>query len=312
MAAYRTRIAAGAALVVFWTLFLIAVGAGAAALVVPAGAALIALALVVNHHFDSVRVERPGWHRERLRVARATGLRAGRTALQGVAAWLRTVGRGTMRMLSRGKTAAAAALRDASAMATSGARAASATATCGARAAYARGRQQIGVVAGGLGTVRERAVATGRAVASAQASRRAAAYQDARRREAWSLNYAASEYRRQGRPEQAIGCCERALAIVRELGDRRAEALTLNTLGLALTRVGDDARASDSLERAAQIFRELDDAHAEGQVLANLGMLQERQDRAERALEYWQEALERLEAGSPEHELLAERVRAAA
>jgi tetratricopeptide (TPR) repeat protein len=128
------------------------------------------------------------------------------------------------------------------------------------------------------------------------------------RRELWQLNRAASDHRREGRLEDAIACCERALAVAEESGDRRDQALTLNSLALALASAGDTERAGECFGRAAAIMREVEDPHVEGQVLANLGALHQRQEQSQQALACWQRALELLEPGSEEHGRLSQRV----
>jgi len=128
----------------------------------------------------------------------------------------------------------------------------------------------------------------------------------ASRRAAWELNRAAAEHRREGRLDEAIEACERALAIVKELNDRREEALTLNSLGLALGRRGDPELASACFERSALIFHELESRHLEGQVLANLGTLREQQERPDEAVQCWRDALACLDGGSAERDRVAE------
>ena len=127
----------------------------------------------------------------------------------------------------------------------------------------------------------------------------------ASRRAAWELNRAAAEHRREGRIDEAIEACERALAIVKDLNDRREEALTLNSLGLALGRRGDPELASACFERSASIFHELESRHLEGQVLANLGTLREQQERPDEAVQCWREALACLDGGSAERDRVA-------
>jgi tetratricopeptide (TPR) repeat protein len=131
------------------------------------------------------------------------------------------------------------------------------------------------------------------------------------RMEALRLNAHATTLRQQGALDEALETGERALVLVRSLGDRRTEALTLNGLGLTQVRLGDEAAAVDSYEAAVAILTELDDSHGAGRVLANLGALHLDLGQADEARARWTDALERLEPGSPEHDRTAEQLRLA-
>lgn len=125
-------------------------------------------------------------------------------------------------------------------------------------------------------------------------------------KEAWALNSAGVEHRREGRPAAAVDAHERAVTLFRQASDDRNEGLALNNLGLALMSEGDDVGAIDSFERALALLEKSGDRQSEGRVLANLGTLHRRLDRQEAALVYWRQALTRLDADSPEHERMAE------
>ena len=132
-----------------------------------------------------------------------------------------------------------------------------------------------------------------------------------RRSEALRLNEQAANLRQEGRYEQALEAGEQALETFRALGDRRSEALTLNGIALTQARTGDEPGALDSYETAVALLSELGDSHGAGRVLANLGALHLVQGHDERARAVWQDALERLEPGSPEHDQTAQQLRSA-
>jgi tetratricopeptide (TPR) repeat protein len=129
--------------------------------------------------------------------------------------------------------------------------------------------------------------------------------------DALRLNEEAATLRHVGRLQEALERGEQALALFRRLGDARGEALTLNGLGLTQTRLGDEAGALDSYEMAVALLTELGDSHGAGRVLANLGALHRVQGHDEQARAVWNDALERLEPGTPEHDRTAEQLRLA-
>lgn len=131
------------------------------------------------------------------------------------------------------------------------------------------------------------------------------------RGDAQRLNAQAAALRHQGELDDALQAGEKALELVRALGDRRAEALTLNGIGLTQARLGDESGAVDSYEAAVAILTELGDSHGAGRVLANLGALHLDLGHEDEARVRWLDALERLEPGSPEHERTAERLKLA-
>lgn len=131
------------------------------------------------------------------------------------------------------------------------------------------------------------------------------------RSEARRLNEQAAVLRQEGKIVQALEAGEQALEIFRTLGDRRGEALTLNGVGLTQARSGDEAGAIDSYETAVSLLTALGDSHGAGRVLANLGATHLGQGHDEQARAVWEDALERLEPGSPEHDRTAQRLRLA-
>ena len=131
------------------------------------------------------------------------------------------------------------------------------------------------------------------------------------RREAMRLNEQAAVLRSEDRLGEALELSEQALAIFRTLGDSRGKALTLNGLGLTQARAGDEAGALDSYETAVALLTELGDSHGAGRVLANLGALHRGQGHDAQARAAWNDALERLEPGTPEHERTAQQLKLA-
>ena len=181
-------------------------------------------------------------------------------------------------------------------------------------AARGRGAERLGRIdwAGG----REKAAHHATATASKLASRGQALGREVRarrspkpaapgRREARRLNEQAAALRQDGRAREAIEPIEQALEIYRRLGDPHGEAFTLNGLGLTQARLGDEAGAVDSYEKAVALLSELGDGHGAGRVLANLGFLHRGQGHEEQARATWNDALERLEPGTPEHDRTA-------
>jgi tetratricopeptide (TPR) repeat protein len=130
-------------------------------------------------------------------------------------------------------------------------------------------------------------------------------------REAMRLNEQAAALRSEGRLGEALELSEQALVIFRRLGDSRGKALTLNGLGLTQARAGDEAGALDSYETAVALLTELGESHGAGRVLANLGALHRGQGHDAQARAAWNDALERLEPGTPEHERTAQQLKLA-
>jgi tetratricopeptide (TPR) repeat protein len=130
-------------------------------------------------------------------------------------------------------------------------------------------------------------------------------------REALRLNEQAAVLRSEERLGEALELSEQALAIFRALGDTHGTALTLNGLGLTQSRVGDEAGALDSYEAAVALLTELGDSHGAGRVLANLGALHRGQGHDAQARAAWNDALERFEPGTPEHDRMARQLKLA-
>jgi tetratricopeptide (TPR) repeat protein len=59
--------------------------------------------------------------------------------------------------------------------------------------------------------------------------------------------------------EKAIGYCEQALVIDREIGDRHGEGVALGNLGLAYKNLGEVAKAQALLRQAKSIGEQIRD-----------------------------------------------------
>ena len=81
---------------------------------------------------------------------------------------------------------------------------------------------------------------------------------------------------RLGNFQQALGYCERGLAISTEVGERNWEAATLDSLGFIHDGLGDHGRAVACYEQAAAIYRELGDRFNEADTLVSLGDIEAR------------------------------------
>ncbi|HEX8006888.1 MAG TPA: tetratricopeptide repeat protein, partial [Trebonia sp.] len=99
-----------------------------------------------------------------------------------------------------------------------------------------------------------------------------------------------------GRHRQARESCQRALALLEELGHRPYEAETWHSLGYAEHRSGDHAAATACYQRALRMFRELGDRHTQATVLIHLGDAQHAAGQTGAARSAWQEAVAILDA----------------
>jgi len=92
--------------------------------------------------------------------------------------------------------------------------------------------------------------------------------------EAGSLNDVGYAYAKLGHYGQAIACCERALAEIREFtgsGGLTWEAATWHSLGYIHQRLGNRRRAIDCYERSLDLSRALGDRFNEADTLSTLG-----------------------------------------
>jgi Tetratricopeptide repeat len=270
----------GAAIVALWGALFAALGAPLVGLVLAGAAAIVCLAVFVGRHRPKLpRVSVPA-----IRVSMP------RVPLAPVADRTRRVAGLVPPLARRGREEGRRAISQVPPLAQRGR---SGAATLAERAAPAL-----------LSVARATGKARHAALAPIERRRRRAALV----KEAWELNAAGVEHRREGRTAAAVDAHERAVTLFRQASDDRNEGLALNNLGLALMTDGDDVGAIDSFERALALLAKCGDQQSEGRVLANLGTLHRRLDRREAALVYWRQALTRLDADSPEHERMAELV----
>ncbi|MHC1599699.1 MAG: tetratricopeptide repeat protein [Candidatus Methanospirareceae archaeon] len=94
-----------------------------------------------------------------------------------------------------------------------------------------------------------------------------------------------------GQVEKAIKHYEDALAIAREIGDRRNERIWLGSLGNAYRALGQVEKAIEYHEAALAIAREIGDRRGEGAALGNLGNAYHSLGQVEKAIEYYEDAL---------------------
>jgi CHAT domain-containing protein/tetratricopeptide (TPR) repeat protein len=112
-------------------------------------------------------------------------------------------------------------------------------------------------------------------------------------------------YRNLGRWEDAIDCYRRDLAICEDLDDRHGAGLSHGNLGeiYHLRGAGSWPQALAAYQRALAIVREYEDRVQEVEVLANMGFLHQEMGEAERALDFYEQAItgiETLRAGISE------------
>ncbi|MFZ5880781.1 MAG: serine/threonine-protein kinase [Chloroflexota bacterium] len=79
-----------------------------------------------------------------------------------------------------------------------------------------------------------------------------------------SYNEMGTSYAHMGNARVALGYYERALSILREIGDRRGEGAALGNLGNAYAALGEVRRAIGYYEEALKIDREIGDRRGEG------------------------------------------------
>jgi tetratricopeptide (TPR) repeat protein len=277
----RRRLAALAAFCAFWAALLVTIGFPVWLVVLGYLVLVVSLAAAVEGR-RAVEALTPRLRTAGTHVARGSRAVAKRVEDVDLEPARAGAGRGARRAAQAGRTAAATGGRAAAAL--------SARAAAVSRAAVAKAGAEAGALRGRVDEARSRQAA---------------------RAEAVGLNERAAALRNEGELDGALEAAERALALVRGLGDRRAEALTLNGIGLTQARSGDEAGAVDSYETASAILIELGDEHGAGRVLANLGALHLDLGHEDEAKARWTDALERLEPGSPEHERTAAQLRRA-
>ena len=132
-----------------------------------------------------------------------------------------------------------------------------------------------------------------------------------RRGTALRLNAAGTQFRRDGRYDEAVECHRRAVEILRALDDRQAVALTQSNLALALSHAGDDGWAIGLFEEAASTLHDLGDEEHEAQIMANLGLAHRRHGRREEGDNVLELALSKLTPASSAYQAIEAELRRA-
>jgi tetratricopeptide (TPR) repeat protein len=91
-----------------------------------------------------------------------------------------------------------------------------------------------------------------------------------------------------GQAHRAVEHSERALALIRDLGDRRGEGMALGNLADVYALQDDFARAIECYEQSLTIRREVGDLRGAASSSWNLGLLLERQGDLERGVAHMQ------------------------
>lgn len=107
-------------------------------------------------------------------------------------------------------------------------------------------------------------------------------------------NYLGFLYERMGNYPQSVSYYDEALAIQRSLTDTHGEAVTLTNQGELLRSRGENERALANFERAYMLNQQQPDPLIESVILHNLGILHHLEKHYELALNYYQDALERM------------------
>jgi tetratricopeptide (TPR) repeat protein len=108
-----------------------------------------------------------------------------------------------------------------------------------------------------------------------------------------------------GNYEQALSCCERALAAGQEFGEDDWVKATLHSLGFIHHRLGDHRQAIAYYERSLELCRQLGDRYDEAEFLVHLGDVYDSAGDRTAARREWARALRiHDEIGHPGHDLL--------
>ena len=109
--------------------------------------------------------------------------------------------------------------------------------------------------------------------------------------EATVLSNIGTAYSALGDGLRALDYFQKALPILREVGNRGVEATVLSNIGTVYLEVGDGLRALDYFQQALPISREVDDRNVEAITLNNIGIVYSALGDKKRALEYYLQAL---------------------
>ncbi|MDQ3649800.1 MAG: CHAT domain-containing tetratricopeptide repeat protein, partial [Acidobacteriota bacterium] len=90
---------------------------------------------------------------------------------------------------------------------------------------------------------------------------------------------------------RALDYYNRALTILRTLGDRSSEAATLNNIGLLHDSLGEKRKALDSYNLALPMLQATGDERVRAYALSNIGLLQDSLGEKQKSLDYYRQAL---------------------
>jgi tetratricopeptide (TPR) repeat protein len=94
-----------------------------------------------------------------------------------------------------------------------------------------------------------------------------------------------------GQNQEALDQFQRALSIVRDLGDKRGQGVALGNLGAAYGNLGDIRKAVEFHERALAMAREIGDKLGEAQDLGNLANACQQLGNTTKAIEFYEASL---------------------
>jgi tetratricopeptide (TPR) repeat protein len=105
-----------------------------------------------------------------------------------------------------------------------------------------------------------------------------------------TLNNIGTLYTELGQPDIALGYYDRALKVMRALGNKRREGSTLHLIGIAHDALGDRQKALDFYNQALSLIREVGNQYVESNILTNIGRAYLPND-PQKALGYFEQAL---------------------
>lgn len=112
-----------------------------------------------------------------------------------------------------------------------------------------------------------------------------------RKDEAIALYEESDRQYRQGRYQEALGTLQRALAIVREIGDRQGEGIILTRLGITYDSLQEYDRALEVYQQGLAIARQRNDRQNEGAIVDYIGRVYDNMGETQKALNFQQQAL---------------------
>jgi tetratricopeptide (TPR) repeat protein len=94
-----------------------------------------------------------------------------------------------------------------------------------------------------------------------------------------------------GQNQEALDRFQRALSIVRDLGDKRGQGAALGNLGIACCNLGELRKAVEFYEQALAIAHDIGDRLGESQALGNLANAYQQMGNTSKAIEFYEECL---------------------